>query len=411
MYEMNPGDQAGPYTIQNKIEDGHGGMATVYQAVIRSKYRQYGWPRFFAVKIAAPDYEDFLKRESGCLALLNHSHIVRIFPVLNREERHIYLAHTSTSTGRVPFFAMEYLAGGSLDKLLTHQRMLPLPTVLQISRKIASALAHIHQQGIIHLDVKPKNILFRRPAGQFLGGGPLQPVLCDFGLARGLSYPPPLKIGGTPEYISPEQFLEAGGKNSYPVDYRSDIFSLGVVLYQMLTGRLPFENPADLMINDPISPSAFNPHLSPLLESIVLRCLAKDPAHRYQAAWQLEQELAAVPTTLAPWRPLVWSVATGIVLIGAAAAAFYLWPVMASILASTATVTATPAPSTEIITPPAPVPSSTLTRIPARTTGEKANTPFVTSTALPTHTVAPVITPKPTATPTTAFASTQEPSP
>jgi serine/threonine-protein kinase len=189
---------------------------------------------------------------------------------------------------------MEYLTGGSLEELLKRESRLPIGQSVKIAYQIASALAYIHSLGVIHMDVKPKNILFRRRRA-FLRSNRFQVVLCDFGLARGFGYPPPLRKSGTLDYMSPEQFQETHNP-SQSVDSRSDIFSLGVVLYQMLTGQLPFEDAGMLLHQDPpTSPSILNPRVPKQLEAIMMRCLAKELHQRYQSALELEHELATLP--------------------------------------------------------------------------------------------------------------------
>ncbi len=289
MTELKPGDRAGIYYIQRKLKDGQGGMSTVYEATVRPEYGQAGWPKRFALKVAGLEYEDFLKRECDFLARLDHVNVVKVYPVQPNPRRNVYLAREEFRTGWSPYFVMEYLNGGSLEELIRQKGKLNIRRAVDITRQFASALSHIHSWGMIHLDIKPENILFRRQRA-FLRPTRLQPVLCDFGLARGLGYPPPVK-SGTPDYMSPEQFQEVP-QSAQPIDYRSDIFSLGVVLYKMLTGQLPFEEPGQLLHPDaPTSPLFFNSHLSPQLEAITMRCLAKNLVQRYQNTLELERDL------------------------------------------------------------------------------------------------------------------------
>jgi serine/threonine protein kinase len=284
---------------------------------------------------------------------------------------------------------MEYLDGGSLEELIKRKGRLGPRLAVGIVRQVASALDHIHSRGVINLDVKPRNILFRRCRWAWLRPSVPQAVLCDFGLARGPGYPPPEKKPVTPDYMSPEQFQESVGI-SVPVDHRSDIFSLGVVLYEMTTGQVPFDDPGLLLEENPAPPSSLNPHIPCQLEVIILRCLAKDPGQRYQTAADLERDLSAVP--LPPdWGLLARYGLIGLALAGGMVGVGSAWLGMASLWSGP---TATPTPTVTLAATATFTPAPTVVFTPTAVLRQGV----VTSTPLPTYTATP--TPPTTATPT-----------
>lgn len=265
------GQTVGAYRILEEL--GRGGMGTVYRAVHTSQ----GY--YVALKVLAPELAhntDFARRfprEMEVMHQLNHRHIVRL-----------------VDAGQAPgvlYMAMELMEAGSLDRRLANGQALDLPSVVSILRQIASALDYAHQRQIIHRDVKPSNILFARDG---------RAVLTDFGIAKVVGQTTSLtqtgSIIGTPEYVSPEQ-----AQGTKDLDGRSDIYSLGVVAYQMLTGRVPFrrENTwATLLahIKEPPPPLRhWNPRIAPEVERAVLRSLAKAPSQRYASADQFVQAL------------------------------------------------------------------------------------------------------------------------
>lgn len=399
MEELKPGDKVGPYRIQRKLKEGRGGMSIVYDAAARAKYGQPDWPERFAVKIAVAEYEDFLKRESDFLSRLDHANVVKVYPIRHKEYHHVYLGRHPFRNGWSPYFAMEYIDGESLEELLRRKKRLGLRQAVGIARQVASALAHIHSRGLIHLDVKPKNILFRRRRWAFLRPSVPQAVLCDFGLARGPGYPPPDKKAGTLPYMSPEQFQEALGAAAM-VDHRSDIFSLGVLLYEVLTGQLPYENPAELLQLNPRPPGELNRRIPRQLEAIVLRCLAQDPVQRYQTAQDLERELAELPVP-PDWGVLARYGALGLVLAGGLWGGGRAWPGVTAALFAEPTPTATTTATRTATATFTPRLVATYTPTPTATTGVVTSTPLATYTATPT----PAPTPTPTETSTVEAAS------
>ncbi len=259
---------------------GQGGMARVYRG------RQENLDRQVAVKILPPYYagdKNFVERfrqEAKSLAKLRHPNIVVVYDAGEED-------------GRL-FIIMEYISGGTLK-----QRIAPGMSVVDIqrvTREVASALTYAHEVGIIHRDVKPVNVLMD-PTGRS--------VLSDFGIAKVMEASERLTNTGagvgTPEYMSPEQC-----RGNVVVDSRADIYALGVMLYEMLTGRPPFlaENYTALAhshIYEPAPPpSRFNPRISPAVQSVVMKALEKSPADRFQKATDLSAALDMAVAAQAP---------------------------------------------------------------------------------------------------------------
>jgi len=284
MEEDLVGKTLGRYKVVSRIA--RGGMATVYKAW------HPGLGRYVALKVLLPVFaqdEEFVKRfkqEAWAVAELDHPNIVRIYD--------------AGKSGGYHYIAMEYFDGGSLKDLLDRQggRPLDLTTVLQIVRQIASALDYAHRRGIIHRDIKPSNILLTKDG---------RVVLADLGIAKavaGAKLTKSLVRMGTPEYMSPEQ-----GKGE-EVDQRTDIYSLGVVIYEMLTGRVPFKGDIPWAVihqhiyEMPPPLRSLNPRLPEGVAMVVHKALAKRPCERYSTAGELVQALEAAsegtPTVRGP---------------------------------------------------------------------------------------------------------------
>jgi eukaryotic-like serine/threonine-protein kinase len=281
------GSRLGPWTLDREL--GRGGMGTVFLAHADTP----AGPRPAAVKVLAPELAaepGFLhrfQREIEILRKLDHPNIVA-FLESGVEGGHYY-------------FVMEYVPGPSYEALLLERGRLPWPEVLDLAWQVAPALKHAHDRGVIHRDLKPSNLL-RAPAEQ--GPGPTHPApvkLTDFGIASLFASPHLTVTGGvigTPEYLSPEQ---AAGK---PVTRRSDLYSLGVLLYTLLTGRTPFEgDPVDLLHKHRYGqferPSRLVPEVHHELEEVVCQLLEKEPDRRPADAGVLFRRLDSLKKKLA----------------------------------------------------------------------------------------------------------------
>ncbi len=268
------GRQFGPYQIVAPL--GEGGMAAVYKAY------QPGMERYVALKVLPRSYADdpqFLarfQREARLLAQLQHPHILPVFD-FGQADSYTYIV-------------MPFIQSGTLTDQLKGSPV-SLARIRQVITQVGEALAYAHGRGLIHRDIKPSNILIDE-SGNCL--------LTDFGLARMVEDAVNLTstgtIMGTPAYMSPEQ--GSGQK----IDARSDIYSLGVVLFEMATGRVPYraETPIAVVfkhVQDPLPPArSINPDLPEAVELVILKALAKNPEDRYQTAGDLVRAIqAAIP--------------------------------------------------------------------------------------------------------------------
>lgn len=256
-------------------ELGRGGMGVVYRA------RQLGLDREVAVKmilrghLASPTDRERFRAEAEAAARLDHPNIVPVYEVGEAEGR--------------PFFSMKYISGRTLSQLLA-EHPLPSHEAAYILTAVSRAIHFAHQKGVLHRDLKPSNILMD-PDGE--------PHVTDFGLAKRMADPVSLTksgaILGTPSYMAPEQAAGARGE----VGPASDVYSLGAVLYHMLTGRPPFQaaSPVDTVLlvleQDPVPPRMINPKVDRDLEMIALRCLQKPADLRYASADALADDLEA----------------------------------------------------------------------------------------------------------------------
>lgn len=274
----------GQYRLTEEL--GKGGFATVYRAL------QANLNRYVAIKVLHPEFirdERALrrfKREALAIARLSHPNIVAVYDY-GEHDGHVYLV-------------MEYIAGNTLKGRLG--KPVPYALALDVVHAVGSALDYAHAKGLIHRDVKPANILFTEDS---------RVLLSDFGIVRLADDDSDLTRGviGTPQYMAPEQAL---GRE---VDGRSDLYSLGVVLYEMLTGRVPFRGDSpvatlSMHATQPVPPPrGHNPSLTEGIETVMQKALAKGPNDRYQSGRELDGALAAAiaeaerppePTVLVP---------------------------------------------------------------------------------------------------------------
>lgn len=271
MADKKPDEMIGKNLDQFTIleEIGRGGMATVYSAMQKSMNRKVAvkvLPRHF---MHDPDFLERFEREVEVISSLEHPHILPIYDYGEADG--------------VPFIAMRFLGGGSMAQMV--RRGVPkLEDLVKPFQQVSEALDYAHQQGIIHRDLKPGNIMLDEHSNAYLS---------DFGIARVMgSNLTGSAIIGTPAYMSPEQ---AHGIN---IDARSDIYSLGIVLFELITGREPYqaETPMSLLmmqINEPIPPiSEFRDGVPPIVQDVINTATAKNPDDRYAAASEMAKAFA-----------------------------------------------------------------------------------------------------------------------
>jgi serine/threonine-protein kinase len=258
----------------------HGGMSSVFRATDL----QTG--ETVAVKVPLSSLEgdpasfSRFEREAEIEGKLDHPGIIKLIATDFEKSR--------------PYIVMEYLDGRTLDQYLRDVRPMPIQTALTVGSRLCDALAYLHSQGIIHRDLKPQNIML-------CNDGSLR--VLDFGIAKAVEmrrmtfggFSPTM---GTPDYMAPEQVKGKRG------DERTDIYSLGAILYEMMTGRVPFEGQTAYMvmnarlIGDPIAPRAINPEIPPEVEEILLHALEREPEDRYPSAEAMKVDLGHPDTVV-----------------------------------------------------------------------------------------------------------------
>ena len=249
---------------------GQGGMADVELAHDEVLDREVAVKMLHARYQSDPSFLARFRREAQAAASLNHPNVVAVYD-------------TGESEGR-PFIVMEYVAGRSLREVLRREGVLPARAA-EIAGDAALALHYAHERGLVHRDIKPANIMISDEG---------QVKVADFGIARALNAETMTQtaaVFGTAAYVAPEQAQGA------PVDRRTDLYALGCVLYEMLTGRQPFAGDSAVALaykhvsEEPVPPAAVNPEVSPQLESVVLKAMAKDPDARYQTGREFHADL------------------------------------------------------------------------------------------------------------------------
>lgn len=376
MTQLN-GRNLGQYQILREL--GRGGMAIVYEAY------QPSLGRNVAIKVLPPEFtydKTFVQRflhEARAAARLNHPNIVAIYDV--GEQNGVY------------FIVMQKLEGESLHSLIQRAQGLPMARAAHLVGQVAAGLDYAHAQGLVHRDIKPANI--------FVGPDDHATVM-DFGIAKALAGAQLTQSGmmmGTPAYMSPEQ---ASGKPAGP---GSDVYSLGLVLYQMLAGQTPFQaesTPALLykQVHEPPPPlRSFVSDLPPAVEAVVSQALAKDPVHRFRSAGEMARALqAAVARRPAPPKP-VSSRYNRVLPWGGMAAGLVLVALIVALLArersSPEAPAAAPLLAGQVETPGQVAPTMPTQRPTLVATSTQAQAPPPTDTPPPRATDTPAPTPEP----------------
>jgi eukaryotic-like serine/threonine-protein kinase len=270
MTSLHPGDQLDHYRLENLVA--RSGMASIYKATDLKSGRTV------AIKIPHPEVEadplfyDRFKREEEIGKKLEHPGVMRVYA--DAERSRVYIV-------------MEWVQGKLLRQILIEQKKMPIDRAIRITLGICEALEYIHSKGVVHRDLKPENVMVDANDNV---------KLIDFGIAgsagmRRLTFAKLTHAMGTPDYISPEQVKSKRG------DARSDIYALGVMLYEMLTGEVPFHGPNafaimnDRLLNNPMPPRELNPEISPQLQEIIYRALERKPENRYASVREFLHDL------------------------------------------------------------------------------------------------------------------------
>jgi serine/threonine protein kinase len=270
MDSLQSGNQLDHYRIENLVAQS--GMSSIYRATDLQSGR--------AVAIKVPHFQvesdplffDRFKREEEIGKKLDHPGVMRVFD--DEDRSRVYMV-------------MEWVDGRSLRHILAEEKKLSAERAVHITLLICEALEYVHRNGVVHRDLKPENVMVDSDD---------RIKLIDFGIAgsmgmRRLTFAKLTRAMGTPDYVSPEQVKSKRG------DARSDVYALGVMLYEMLTGDVPFHGPNplavinDRLINHPTPPRELDPAISPQLQEIIYRALERNPANRYASACEFAKDL------------------------------------------------------------------------------------------------------------------------
>ena len=270
MSSLHTGEKLDHYLIEGVVA--RSGMASIFRATDERTGQTV------AIKVPHPEIEadpvfyDRFRREQEIGEKLDHPGVMKVYP--NGDHSQFYMA-------------MEWVNGRLLRQILNEQRKMPSDRAVRIALQVAATLEYIHSHGVVHRDLKPENIMVDEND---------RIKLIDFGIAasagaRRLTFAKFSQTMGTPDYISPEQVKGKRG------DARSDIYALGVMLYEMLTGKVPFTGPNPFIImnerllNNPVPPREIDPAITPQMQEIIYRAMEREPSKRYQSAREFAKDL------------------------------------------------------------------------------------------------------------------------
>jgi len=287
-------NKLGKYQIRRTL--GKGAMGIVYEGFDPVIERTVAIKTILPSQLNGAEFVGVMarfKREAQAAGRLNHPGIVAIYDYgeevaqdVGEDDATMMAPKAAAPQERVAYIAMEFIKGRELRDFFEKGERFPMPEVVRIMSEMLDALDHAHAQGVVHRDMKPANLIL-------LENGRVK--VADFGIARveASELTQTGTVLGTPTYMSPEQFM------GHPVDGRSDLFSCGVILYQLLTGEKPFTGESTTTImykvlrEEPVPPSQLNLSLSPALDAVMKKALAKNPGERFQSGREFAQALQA----------------------------------------------------------------------------------------------------------------------
>ncbi|MEU3058809.1 protein kinase [Streptomyces subrutilus] len=279
----------GRYQLRDLL--GAGGMASVYLAYDSALDRQVAIKTLHSDLGREQSFRERFRREAQAVAKLSHTNIVSVF---DTGEGEVAFAGSAAGGAVMPYIVMEYVEGMPLGSVLEadvrQYGAMPADKALKVTADVLAALETSHEMGLVHRDIKPGNVMVNKR-------GVVK--VMDFGIARAMqsgvtSMTQTGMVVGTPQYLSPEQALGRG------VDARSDLYSVGIMLFQLLTGRLPFDADSPLAIayahvqEEPVAPSSVNRSVTPAMDALVARALKKNPNERFPTAAAMGDEVARV---------------------------------------------------------------------------------------------------------------------
>jgi serine/threonine protein kinase len=311
-----PPPKLGKYELRREV--GRGGMGVVYEAYDPTICRRVALKTLCSDVLSGPEADTFigrLRREAQAAGRLNHPNIVAVYDFGEEPQK------LAGCAGRIAYITMEFVEGRELQALLAGRERSSVPAIVRIMSQLLDALEYSHKNGVVHRDIKPSNIML-------LEDGTVK--VTDFGIARieSSTLTQAGAVMGSPSYMSPEQFL------GQSIDARSDLYSVGVVLYELLTGEVPFPGSFSTamhkVLNDRPTPvSALNVHAPKGTDDLLGRALAKRPADRFQSAAELKKAIVATLTEATAGerkgKRKPWATIAACVIAAAAGASYLTW--------------------------------------------------------------------------------------